>query len=253
MAEKLSYIVNIIIGFLIGSFVFVAFLLFIAIIMERFYDFEMDVWWKIKKQKENIIHKKINFMLMDICDTLHIPVYVKSDEWFNENRPDAAGYISYNKDNLGINHAEIYLRDDKSYEFYGWTTFAHEIGHYISINQFDDRSETGAEYEAGKLLLKLLDSEEDKAFIKFELASMLEKEPEHSHKYIKFPEDNDAGRILNGMHMAKISVMDFAISKAKNKLQDDKEIMEEEAKIKFPFYCKSMYDITMKDYKEAGY
>lgn len=240
---------------LFGLIFFMAFLVFVAWVVGKVVDHQIDIWWKVKKQKEALVTKKINFMLMEICNSLRIPVYVMSDEWFKENRPDSAGYISYEKNAYGIKNAEIYLRDDKSYEFYGWTTFAHEIGHYISINQYKDRSEAGAEYEAGRLILKLLDSDEDKAFIKYWLDCMLDDEAKlmFPHIHYMLPKEDENAEVLNGIYTAKISLLDWAIDNAKSKLHDDKDITEEEAKIKFPRCCKDMYRITMRDYKEAGY
>ena len=267
MTEKLAEVLSLdmspehhivflkIMAVLFGLIVFMLFLVFVAWAVEKVFDHQMDIWWKVEKQKKAVITKKINFMLMEICNTLHIPVYVMSDEWFKENKPDAAGYISYEKNDYGISSAEIYLREDKSYEFYGWTTLAHEVGHYISINQYKDKSEAGADYEAAKLILKLLDSDEDKAFIKYWLDCMFEDKAKslNPHNYCMLPEEDEESKVLNSIYIAKITVLDWAIDNAKTKLHDDKDIAEEEAKIKFPRCCKDMYNLTMMQYREAGY
>ena len=73
------------------------------------------------------------------------------------------------------------------------------------------------------------------------------------HIHYMLPKEDENAEVLNGIYTAKISLLDWAIDNAKSKLHDDKDITEEEAKIKFPRCCKDMYRITMRDYKEAGY
>lgn len=268
MAEKLTKVLDAIISpekqiiflkiiaVLFVLTIFILFLVGIACLVQYVCNKEFDIYWSIRKDKEAIIYKKLNMMLMDICDQLKIKVYIKSDEWFKENAPDDAGYISYRMGLFyDIEDAEIYLRDDNRFAKYGWTTFAHEIGHYLSFNLYNDRSEEGANFEANRIIRSLL-LEDDLIIINDSLNIFFGDEikiPNHHYKPLFDPAP--AEEIMQAIYKNRMNFYDHVFRSAAAKIADDEEIKKEEQSIKIPFYTKSyfkMLRIRYNKYKESN-
>lgn len=238
---------------LLGITLFIIFLIGIAYLVQFICDKEFETYWSIKKDKERLIYKKLNMMLMDICDQLKIKVFIKSDEWFRENAPKDAGYISYRMGVLyDVQDAEIYLRDDKMFDHYGWETFAHEIGHYLSINLYNDRSEEGADYEADRMIRSLL-SEEDLIIINDSLKIFfddisLEKA---NHHYRPVFDPSPAEELKQSIYKSRMGVYDYTFRTAAAKIADNEEIKKEEEAIKIPFYAKSYFETLRYRYNKS--
>lgn len=241
---------------LLGIILFIIFLVGIAYLVQFICDKEFDKYWSIKKDKERLIYKKLNMMLMDICDQLKIKVFIKSDEWFEENAPKDAGYISYRMGILyDVQDAEIYLRDDKAFAHYGWETFAHEIGHYLSINLYNDRSEEGADFEANRMIRSLL-SEEDLIIINDSLKIFfddisLEKANHHHHHYKPIFDPTHTAGFMQAIYKSRMNVYDHTFRSAAAKIADNEEIKKEEEAIKIPFYTKSYFETLRYRYNKS--
>lgn len=238
---------------LLGITLFIIFLIGIAYLVQFICDKEFDTYWSIKKDKERLIYKKLNMMLMDICDQLKIKVFIKSDEWFEENAPKDAGYISYRMGVLyDVQDAEIYLRDDKAFAHYGWETFAHEIGHYLSINLYNDRSEEGANFEADRMIRSLL-SEEDLIIINDSLKIFFDdislEKANHHYKPIFDP--SPAEGLMQSIYTSRMNVYDHTFRSAAAKIADNEEIKKEEEAIKIPFYTKSYFETLRYRYNKS--
>ena len=243
MAPEKQIVFLKIMAVLFGIIIFMLFLVGIAYLVGYVCDKQFDAYWSIKKDKEAIIYKKLNMMLMDICDQLKIKVYIKSNEWFKENAPNDAGYISYRMGTLyDVEDAEIYLRDDSSFAKYGWETFAHEIGHYLSINLYNDRSEEGADFEANRIIRSLL-PEDDLVIINDSLKIFFGEEiKNHDHHYRPVFDPAPAEELMQTIYKNRMNFYDHTFRSAAAKIADDEEIKKEEQAIKIPFYTKSYFE-----------
>lgn len=124
------------------------------------------IYFKFLDTRIDVKHRvayKLFLKLLNYCNDNNIPVHFEED-YFKKNQPKAAGVISYT-----TNHVEnttynfnIYIRP--KYNVYTIWTLAHEIGHYIAINEYQDDSEIGADVEAEKLIHTFLDKKEAKLF-----------------------------------------------------------------------------------------
>ncbi len=129
----------------------------------------IDITDKILDKKRNKIRNKILGILEKYCLIRSIPISYEDEEYFASNAPDACGRIIYTHhytDDGVINYFdefEIHIRSARDV-YYTYTTLAHEIGHYISVKEFKDKSEEGANYEASKLVRSLLDEKTQKLF-----------------------------------------------------------------------------------------
>lgn len=92
-----------------------------------------------------------------------IPILFGEEEYFKENFPTACGLCSYKTYGHDLSTAhDFILRIRGKFNSFQWTTLAHEIGHYISIINYIDSSEEGADHEAGLFMLDMLSKEEQK-------------------------------------------------------------------------------------------
>lgn len=131
--------------------------IFIAIILLSFTLFD-----KIKDKKAEKIKANIIKSLYYFCDMINIPVST-SGEFTNPDGNDSVGYISYlsDKDTGRIFGAAIYLRDDITLcKECKWSIFAHEVGHYISQDVYNDSSEAGADMEGYRFIMHILSTKE---------------------------------------------------------------------------------------------
>ena len=136
-----------------------------------------------KKIKENIVKS-----LQYFCDQINIPVST-SGEYKRPNGIDAIGYINYLSDvNTGkISGAAIFLRDDidLAKEFM-WCTFAHEVGHYISQDVYNDKSEGGADMEGYRFINYILSTKE-RLIMKSCLDIFFRNKEDHPKENICYP------------------------------------------------------------------
>lgn len=113
--------------------------------------------------------KKINDCIKKVLDCYCQEKQIKViwEDEFTRDHKDAAAYISYYLDRDRPANAEIHLLNSQReiYEYLSWGTYAHEIGHYISVNYYGDTSEEGADLEAYKLINFIL-PEKDKRIIR---------------------------------------------------------------------------------------
>ena len=107
----------------------------------------------------------LNNRLLTHIESQGIRVYYKDQKYFDETgHSDAAGYITYHINDIDLGTAHdfsITILDRGNY--LTWTVLVHEYGHYLSITKYNDRSEEGADYEAGLFLLDFLSSKEIKS------------------------------------------------------------------------------------------
>lgn len=122
----------------------------------------------IKKKERNKIVKCLKESLDQYCRLNSIRVVFEA---FDDQHSSASAYISYKIENDMISNAIIHLRkgDIHIYEYLAWSTYAHEIGHFISINAYNDNSEQGADKEAYELIKSIL-PKSDQKYIETELA-----------------------------------------------------------------------------------
>lgn len=117
---------------------------------------------KIRDKKTEKIKANIIKSLYYFCDIINVPVST-SGEFTRPNGNDAVGYISYLSDKTTgrISGAAIYLRDDIPIcKECMWCTFAHEVGHYISQDVYNDPSEAGADMEGYRFIMYILSTKE---------------------------------------------------------------------------------------------
>lgn len=128
-----------------------------------------DITDKILDKKKDKIRNEILDLLEKYCLIRSIPISYADEEYFASNAPDACGRIIYFRHytNDGIttyfDEFEIYIRFARDTRF-TYITLAHEIGHYIYVKKFRDKSEEGADCEASKLVRSLVDQKTQKLF-----------------------------------------------------------------------------------------
>lgn len=133
-------------------------MLFMAIILLSFILLD-----KIKDKKAEKIKANIIKSLYYFCDMINVPVSTSEGEFTRPNGNDAVGYINYLSDKITgrITGAAIYLRDDIPLcKECMWCTFAHEVGHYISQDVYNDSSEAGADMEGYRFIMYILSTKE---------------------------------------------------------------------------------------------
>lgn len=117
------------------------------------------------------LHKK----LKDFATTHNIPVYIK------EELDDCAGqFISWRNKYTGryLDNEPKEIRILNTYEKCPWV-LGHELGHYLAIKRFEDRSEERADAEGRHLVLGFLD-EEEKEYLEFSMGFHLPELAESS-------------------------------------------------------------------------
>lgn len=138
---------------------------------------------KIEEIKANIIKSLYYF-----CDMISVPICTEGD--FTEpTGNDAAGYIKYlyNKHTGRISEAVIYLRDDIHLcKECRWHIFAHEVGHYISQDVYNDSSEGGADMEGYRFIMCIL-SKKEKLIMKDLIDIYFKDKNEHPSENIVYP------------------------------------------------------------------
>lgn len=123
---------------------------------------------KMQDKKKNKIRNEILDLLEKYCLIRSIPISYEDEEYFASNAPDACGriiYFRYIKDGITtyFDEFEIHIRFARDTRF-TYVTLAHEIGHYISVKEFRDGSEEGADCEASKLVRSLVDQKTQRLF-----------------------------------------------------------------------------------------
>ena len=132
-------------------------------------------WDKSQKEAIRFFRYDLYDFFVKFCESSKIPVEIDDSAFEDGN---AIGRIVYNYREwptvkfsdfkIKLMSREKYnkkmMMDETSFlaNLCYTSTFGHEIGHYISIVKFHDFSEDGADYENGQLVLRYLDSREDK-------------------------------------------------------------------------------------------
>lgn len=112
---------------------------------------------KFKKEmaeEKNLAEARLTKSLKSLCGQLAIPLS------YHDSLGDAAGRILYHSNMEGrllLDSARIEILN--KHKETPWV-LAHELGHYMSIKQFQDRSEESADREAGKLCCSILSEKE---------------------------------------------------------------------------------------------
>lgn len=176
MEEIAKYIVLVVaISFLIAIFITIIMLSFIL----------LD---KIRDKKSEKIKANIVKSLYYFCDMINVPVST-SGEFTRPDGSDSVGYIAYISDeNTGrIAGAAIHLRDDIPLcKEYRWSIFAHEVGHYISQDVYNDPSEAGADMEGYRFIMHILSTKE-KLIMKLLTDIYFRNKNEHPSENIVYP------------------------------------------------------------------
>lgn len=127
------------------------------------------------------IDKCIIYLLL-YCETRNIPVLFESEIFKQRENGTSVGLIKYKGETsittgrlIAYKDFIIHIKQSRNNRFV-YTTLAHEIGHYISLINYDDGSESGADYEAKKLVESFLTKKELKA-MKTELDILFEHDP----------------------------------------------------------------------------
>ena len=129
----------------------------------------IDITDKILDKKKNKIRNEILDLLEKYCLIRSIPISYEDEEYFASNAPEACGRIVFTRHftddgtTTYFDEFEIHIRFTRDTRF-TYTTLAHEIGHYISVKEFRDGSEEGADYEASKLVRSLVDQKTQRLF-----------------------------------------------------------------------------------------
>lgn len=158
----------------INELLFIATIAFLATALIAFLTAELvilisEIADKMLDKKKYKIRNEILDLLELYCIFNSIPISYGDEEYFVSNAPEACGRIIYHHhytDDDVINYFDnfkIYIRSARD-AYYTYTTLAHEIGHYISIKEFKDGSEEGADYEASKLVRSLVDQKTQRLF-----------------------------------------------------------------------------------------
>lgn len=135
-------------GFVACLILFVVFLIFSLI--DKIRD-------KKKDQLINVIEEK----LICFCTICEIPI-TYGNEYFIEKNKDAAGMITYYKKLFPYTTYKDFKIFLRPHDRFSWIVLAHEIGHFVSITEYNDHSEYGADYEASKLVRSFLSKKEQK-------------------------------------------------------------------------------------------
>lgn len=141
----------------------VAITCFIGLIVCSLFILIYSIEEKIQEKNRVKINKCIKKALDCYCEEKQIKVIW--EDRFNEEHRDAAAYINYHTMYDGrVADAEIHLLNSsrRVYEYLSWATYAHEVGHYISVNYFGDNSEEGADLEARRLIEQILPEKDRK-------------------------------------------------------------------------------------------
>ena len=106
-----------------------------------------------EKERKNA-EARLTKSLKSLCEQLAIPLS------YHDDLGDAAGHILYHSNMDGrllLDSARIEILN--KHKESPWV-LAHELGHYMSIKQFQDSSEESADREAGKLCCSILSEKE---------------------------------------------------------------------------------------------
>lgn len=127
------------------------------------------------------IDKCITYLLL-YCETRNIPVLFENEIFEQDENKTSAGQIRYTRETtittgrlIAYKDFKIYIKQSRNNRFV-YATLAHEIGHYISLVKYDDGSESGADYEAKKLVESFLTKKELRV-MKSELDIFFEHDP----------------------------------------------------------------------------
>lgn len=122
----------------------------------------LDIVDKYKNHITELAIDKCTDCLLEYCKSKDIPVVFES-KILNDS---TAGLIKYTKETIPSNgkliaykNFVIHIKQSRNNRFV-YITLAHEIGHYISLINYDDGSESGADYEAKKLVESFLTKKE---------------------------------------------------------------------------------------------
>lgn len=200
MREFLSYNEPI----LCGLTCLFSFVLFVAVAIQNIKEYnELGLVKKFKSYSDKQIALrtlylfKVHDKLLCTCYDYNIPVvYVKPGPIaFKFSNQDAAGVFKYNinpfgqyRHDSGMIFLKAYGSDLPEPYDYGEfsriiSIFAHEVGHLISIAEYGDDSEEGADLEAYKLCESVADPEELKecSYIRIWLDSFFTQKENYEH------------------------------------------------------------------------
>ena len=107
-----------------------------------------------REKEEKNAEARLAKSLKSLCEQLAIPLS------YHDDLGDAAGHILYHSNMDGrllLDSARIEILN--KHKESPWV-LAHELGHYMSIKQFQDRSEESADREAYKLCCSILSEKE---------------------------------------------------------------------------------------------
>ena len=107
-----------------------------------------------REQETKNAKARLTKSLKSLCEQLAIPLS------YHDNLGEAAGQILYHSNMDGrllLDRARIEILN--KHKESPWV-LAHELGHYMSIKQFQDRSEESADREAAKLCCSILSEKE---------------------------------------------------------------------------------------------
>ena len=124
-----------------------------------------------REKEEKNAEARLTKSLKSLCEQLAIPLS------YHDNLGDAAGKILYHSNMDGrllLDSARIEILN--KHKESPWV-LAHELGHYMSIKQFQDRSEESADREAYKLCCSIL-SEKEQDLLAIPLMVYFNKESE---------------------------------------------------------------------------
>ena len=170
--NNIAYIILLAFALILGLLL-IAFL--IMVIWEKIDDRRMRI--KLKERDDifevSLFDQTLFKRMMDFCELNSIPVAYSSDI-FKDNEK-AIGKIIYTKTVFGghkyfkdyrifLMYMKEFLERTANNGFFGYVSyvcvFAHEIGHYLSISNYNDESEEGADFEGYKLIMSLLTDKE---------------------------------------------------------------------------------------------
>lgn len=107
-----------------------------------------------KEKEEKNAEVRLTKSLKSLCEQLAIPLS------YHDDLGDAAGHILYHSNMDGrllLDSVRIEILN--KHKETPWV-LAHELGHYMAIKQFQDRSEESADREAAKLCCSILSEKE---------------------------------------------------------------------------------------------
>lgn len=147
-----------------------------------------EVYERVEKHRDKIrskIKKCIYKSMLAYCSEYDIPVS-RDGNFKRANNKEAAGYIIYicNSNTGIISEAEIFIQSDiDKLRDVSWATLAHEVGHFISQNRYNDQTEGGADMEAYNLIVEIL-PEKDKKLMYSTLDIFFDDRAEHNKEGI---------------------------------------------------------------------